>query len=80
LARGIIKKYSILAQKTGIEENVIFAGVQKETLEKIYLASDMFMMLSRFDTFGITVLEAMAASSALPVIISGNVGAKDLVR
>ena len=36
------------------------------------------MMLSRFDTFGMTVLEAMAAS--LPVIISSNVGAKDLVR
>jgi len=35
------------------------------------------MMLSRFDTFGMTVLEAMAAS--LPVIISSNVGAKDLV-
>jgi glycosyltransferase involved in cell wall biosynthesis len=35
-------------------------------------------MLSRFDTFGLTVLEAMAAS--LPVIISGNVGAKDIVK
>ena len=74
---GDYKKYSALAQKTGIKDSVIFAGVQKENLEKIYLASDIFMMLSRFDTFGITVLEAMAAS--LPVIISGNVGAKDLV-
>jgi glycosyltransferase involved in cell wall biosynthesis len=35
-------------------------------------------MLSRFDTFGMAALEAMAAS--LPVIVSGNVGAKDLVR
>jgi UDP-glucose:(heptosyl)LPS alpha-1,3-glucosyltransferase len=34
-------------------------------------------MLSRFDTFGLTVLEAMAAS--LPVVISRNVGARDLV-
>ena len=78
VGKGDYKKYSALAQKTGIKENVIFAGVQKENLEKIYLASDIFMMLSRFDTFGITVLEAMAAS--LPVIISSNVGAKDLVR
>jgi UDP-glucose:(heptosyl)LPS alpha-1,3-glucosyltransferase len=77
IGRGDYKEYGTLAQKAGIEEDVIFAGVQKEALEKIYLASDMFMMLSRFDTFGITVLEAMAAS--LPVIISGNVGAKDLV-
>ena len=78
VGKGDCKKYGALAQKAGIKDNVIFAGVQKENLEKIYLASDIFMMLSRFDTFGMTVLEAMAAS--LPVIISSNVGAKDLVR
>jgi UDP-glucose:(heptosyl)LPS alpha-1,3-glucosyltransferase len=50
----------------------------REHLERIYVASDVFSMLSRFDTFGMAALEAMAAS--LPVIVSGNVGAKDLVR
>jgi UDP-glucose:(heptosyl)LPS alpha-1,3-glucosyltransferase len=35
-------------------------------------------MLSKFDTFGMVVLEAMAAG--LPVIISDKVGAKDLVE
>ena len=78
VGKGDYKKYGALAQKAGIKDNVIFAGVQKENFEKIYLASDIFMMLSKFDTFGMTVLEAMAAS--LPVIISSNVGAKDLVR
>ncbi|RZB35275.1 MAG: UDP-glucose:(heptosyl)LPS alpha-1,3-glucosyltransferase [Desulfobacteraceae bacterium Eth-SRB1] len=78
VGKGNYKRYGALAQKAGIKDNVIFAGVQKENLEKIYLASDIFMMLSRFDTFGMTVLEAMAAS--LPVIISNNVGAKDLVN
>ena len=78
VGKGDYEKYGTFAQQTGIKDNVIFAGVQKENLEKIYLASDIFMMLSRFDTFGMTVLEAMAAS--LPVIISSNVGAKDLVR
>jgi UDP-glucose:(heptosyl)LPS alpha-1,3-glucosyltransferase len=78
VGKGDYKKYSALAQKAGIKNNVIFAGVHKKNLEKIYLASDIFMMLSRFDTFGMTVLEAMAAS--LPVIISSNVGAKDLVK
>jgi UDP-glucose:(heptosyl)LPS alpha-1,3-glucosyltransferase len=70
VGKGDYEKYGALAQKAGIKDNIIFAGVQKENLEKIYLASDIFMMLSRFDTFGITVLEAMAAS--LPVIISSD--------
>ena len=77
IGKGDYKKYGAFAQKIGIKDNIIFAGVHKETLEQIYLASDIFMMLSRFDTFGMTVLEAMASS--LPVIISSNVGAKDLV-
>jgi len=38
----------------------------------------MYVMLSKFDTFGMVVLEAMAAG--LPVIISSNVGAKDIVQ
>ena len=78
VGKGNYKEYSALAQQIGIKDNVIFAGVHKKNLEKIYLASDIFMMLSRFDTFGMTVLEAMAAY--LPVIISNNVGAKDLIR
>jgi UDP-glucose:(heptosyl)LPS alpha-1,3-glucosyltransferase len=72
------RKYRRLAMNMGIGNDVIFTGVQREALERIYLASDAFSILSKFDTFGITVLEAMAAS--LPVIVSGNVGAKDLVR
>jgi UDP-glucose:(heptosyl)LPS alpha-1,3-glucosyltransferase len=78
VGKGDYKKYGALAQKAGMKDNVIFAGVHRENLEKIYLASDIFMMLSRFDTFGMAALEAMAAF--LPVIISSNVGAKDLVR
>jgi UDP-glucose:(heptosyl)LPS alpha-1,3-glucosyltransferase len=42
------------------------------------LAIDLYIMLSKFDTFGMVVLEAMAAG--LPVIISSSVGAKDLVQ
>jgi len=77
--KGDDKKYGRLAQNLGIKDHVIFTGVvQKEALDRIYLASDIFSMLSKFDTFGMSVLEAMAAS--LPVIISGNVGAKDLVK
>jgi UDP-glucose:(heptosyl)LPS alpha-1,3-glucosyltransferase len=73
------RKYISLAKKTGIQHNVIYTGaIPHDQIPALYVASDIFSMLSRFDTFGLTVLEAMASS--LPVIISGNVGAKDIVR
>jgi UDP-glucose:(heptosyl)LPS alpha-1,3-glucosyltransferase len=79
VGKGDANKYGHLAQNLGIKNHVIFTGVvQKENLDRIYLACDIFSMLSRFDTFGMSVLEAMAAS--LPVMISGKVGAKDLVK
>jgi UDP-glucose:(heptosyl)LPS alpha-1,3-glucosyltransferase len=78
VGKGNEKKYGKLARERGVEGDVIFTGVWKEDIERVYLASDIFLMLSNFDTFGMVVLEAMSAS--LPVIISGNVGAKDLVR
>jgi len=79
VGKGDIAKYRLLARRLSVEPHVVFAGpVEKDELEPIYRAGDGFCMLSRFDTFGLSVLEAMAAS--LPVLISGNVGAKDLVR
>ena len=65
-----------MARELGIANRVVFTGVTQE-VEKYYLASDIFAMPSRFDTFGLAVLEAMMAG--LPVIISGRVGAKDLI-
>ena len=65
-----------MAKDLGISDRIIFAGVTDE-VEAYYLASDLFVMPSRMDTFGLVVLEAMAAG--LPVVISANVGASDLV-
>jgi UDP-glucose:(heptosyl)LPS alpha-1,3-glucosyltransferase len=79
IGKGNVRKYEKLARGLGIQEHVLFLGiVHKETLDRIYLAGDILAMLSQFDTFGIAVLEAMAAS--LPVLISRNVGAKDIVQ
>ncbi|HTZ39967.1 MAG TPA: glycosyltransferase family 4 protein [Syntrophales bacterium] len=78
VGRGNERKYGTIARKYGVAGDVIFTGVWKEDIERVYLASDIFSILSKFDTFGMVVLEAMSAS--LPVIISGTVGAKDLVR
>ncbi len=77
--KGNIKKYQALAKDAQISENIIFTGtVTKDKLIDLYLAGDLYMMLSRFDTFGMVVLEAMAAG--LPVMISSQVGARDLVK
>lgn len=78
VGRGDEGKYGKLARAQGIANAVTFAGTQVNRLERYYRAADIFIMLSAFDTFGMVVLEAMAAG--LPVIVSPNVGAKDLVR
>ena len=77
VGRGDEGKYGKMAQSMGIADAVTFAGTQVDGLERYYRAADIFIMLSKFDTFGMVVLEAMAAG--LPVIVSSNVGAKDLV-
>jgi UDP-glucose:(heptosyl)LPS alpha-1,3-glucosyltransferase len=77
VGKGNEKQFKILARDLGISDRVFFVGVAQE-LEKYYMGADIFAMPSRFDTFGLVVLEAMAAG--LPVIISRNVGARDLVR
>lgn len=77
VGKGNKRKYQTIARSLGIGNRIVFAGVTKE-VEKYYLASDIFVMPSKYDTFGLAVLEAMAAG--LPVIITGKVGAKDLVE
>ena len=77
VGRGNEEKFRSMAQTLGIADAVTFAGKQNVGLEMYYRAADVFIMLSKFDTFGMVVLEAMAAG--LPVIVSPNVGAKDLV-
>jgi UDP-glucose:(heptosyl)LPS alpha-1,3-glucosyltransferase len=78
VGRGNERKYSEMAAAHGVGDSVVFAGTRSKGLERYYRAADCFAMLSSFDTFGMVVLEAMAAG--LPVIISSGVGAKDLVE
>jgi UDP-glucose:(heptosyl)LPS alpha-1,3-glucosyltransferase len=77
VGKGKERAYMDMAREYGVADRVIFAGVTRE-VEKYYFASDIFAMPSVYDTFGMAVLEAMAAG--LPVIISRTVGAKDLVK
>ena len=77
--KGNVKKYQKLAADAGVASHVIFTGVVgRERMNDLYRAGDLYVMLSKFDTFGMVVLEAMSAG--LPVIVSSHVGAKDLVE
>lgn len=75
--KGDAAKYGALVKRLGLEEDVVFAGVRKD-MERLYQAGDIFCLLSQFDTFGMVVVEALAAG--LPAMVSTQVGAKDLIR
>lgn len=64
----------------GISDRVTFMGyVEGEALRELYKNSDVFILPTREDCFGLVILEAMCAS--LPVISSKYAdGARDLVE
>lgn len=68
------------AKELGIEERIEFRGyVEGEPLRELYNSSDIFVLPTREDCFGLVILEAMCAS--LPVISSKYAdGAFDLIE
>ena len=68
------------ARELGIEERIDFRGfVEGAPLRELYHTSDIFVLPTREDCFGLVILEAMCAS--LPVISSKYAdGAFDLVE
>jgi L-malate glycosyltransferase len=59
-----------LVKELGLHDDVRFVGKQ-EQIEEILLVSDLFLLTSEYESFGLAALEAMAAS--VPVI-STNAG------
>ena len=59
------------AKKLGIKDKVIFFGKSNET-NKILSFSDLFLLPSEIESFGLSALEAMAAG--VPVISSDTGG------
>ncbi|MFR0823635.1 MAG: glycosyltransferase family 4 protein [Clostridia bacterium] len=68
------KAYKRYAIKQGMQEKIKFEHYisDKEILRKLYCQQDIFVMLSKTETFGLVYIEAM--SQGLPIIYSKNTG------
>ncbi len=67
------------AAELGIADNVLFTGfLKEEDINRIYQFSDVYVLPSVSEPFGITVLEAM--KNGVPVITSKNSGVIEIVR
>lgn len=67
-------KYKKYVQKKQLQDRIKFLGYisEKETIKDYYRKNDIFIMLSKSETFGLVYIEAM--SQGLPVIFSKNTG------
>ncbi len=69
--------YVDIIHKLGLDDKVIWIGITPE-IEKYFAASDMFILPTRYEPFGIVIVEAMA--SGLPVVTSKLAGAAELIN
>jgi len=65
------EKANLLCEKLGIKDKVLFLGFSDE-VTKILCFSDLFLLTSETESFGLVALEAMAAKT--PVISSNSGG------
>jgi len=66
-----------LAAREGVAERTVFAGERRDVID-LLSAFDLFVQPSRWEGFGLTVLEAMAAGRA--VVASSVGGIPEIVR
>ena len=77
VSRSAIQPYQALVRGLGLTERVRFAGTSSQ-VEQFYAAADALLLPTHYDTFAMVVAEAMAA--ALPVIVSREAGASELIE
>lgn len=77
VGKGNTKKYKALTEKLGVSKSVVFLGIQNN-LEKLYAASDLFVLPTLYDPFSNATIEAMA--SGIPVITTKNNGVAELIE
>lgn len=67
--RGMLER---LAGTLGVADRVTFTGARSEPSIRLHAEADLVVLPSRFDGFGLTIMEAMLA--ARPVIVSRRAG------
>jgi UDP-glucose:(heptosyl)LPS alpha-1,3-glucosyltransferase len=77
VSRSDAGQFRQLAAELGLGERAVFGGATGQ-VERYYAASDAFVLPSHYDSFALVVTEAMA--SELPVIVSSEAGASELIR
>ncbi|MFY0525804.1 glycosyltransferase family 4 protein [Archangium gephyra] len=68
--------FPALAERLGVAQRVSFLGF-RDDVARLLRASDLFVFPSRYETFALVVLEALA--SGVPVVTARSVGAASLV-
>lgn len=68
--------YIQMAKKSGVEKNIHFVGHQAR-INKYYAASDVFVFPTRYEPYGLVIIEAMA--SGIPVVTSKIAGAAEIM-
>tara|TARA_B100000029_G_C17551740_1_gene950333 strand:+ start:68 stop:928 length:861 start_codon:yes stop_codon:yes gene_type:complete len=72
-------KLSEMIEHKGLSEIVDMVGnISPDKKHQVFQNSDLFILLSHHENFGVVVAEAMSMN--LPVVISSNVGLNDYVR
>lgn len=68
------ERYKDYVKESNMEKNILFVGYikEKEKLKELYRKNDIFIMLSKRETFGLVYIEAM--SQGLPIIYTRGTG------
>lgn len=74
---GAAHAFQERARKLGIEDRLVLAGHTRD-VPSFYRASDLFLLPTLYEPFGLVVLEAMACG--LPPVVSRLAGASELIR
>ncbi|MDD5699132.1 MAG: glycosyltransferase family 4 protein [Victivallaceae bacterium] len=77
VGKGNPKPFLGLAEKLNVTENLVFAGKQSH-MRDYYIASDLLLYPSHYETFGNVILEACACG--VPVLTTSMVGASELIK